>query len=190
MEHFYQGIQNWFNYEDVILEAIEKAQDGASFVEIGIWKGASAAFTGVEIINSGKKIQYDAIDSFHGSREHGDVSSFLYDECKGNLQPLIDAGAINLIQANSPDVAANYADASLDFCFIDASHEYEDVKADIAAWLPKVKPGGILAGHDFYGVDHPGYGKGWVGVFQAVDEAFGHENVKNTKDSWVYYKPA
>ena len=33
------------------------------------------------------------------------------------------------------------------------------------------------------------YGKGWVGVFKAVDEAFGHENVENRGDSWIYNKP-
>eukprot|EP00929_Paragymnodinium_shiwhaense_P107715 TRINITY_DN74085_c0_g1_i1.p1 TRINITY_DN74085_c0_g1~~TRINITY_DN74085_c0_g1_i1.p1 ORF type:complete len:466 (-),score=66.54 TRINITY_DN74085_c0_g1_i1:607-2004(-) len=38
---------------------------------------------------------------------------------------------------------------SLDIVFVDGGHEYEDVRADLAAWWPKVRPGGILAGHDF-----------------------------------------
>ena len=51
----------------------------------------------------------------------------------------------------------------LDFVFIDASHKYEMVKADIEAWYPKVKSGGILGGHDYCTAE--------PGVMKAVDEA-------------------
>jgi hypothetical protein len=61
------------------------------------------------------------------------------------------------------EAAALVPDASLDFVFIDADHLYEGVRADIAAWRPKVKPGGYLSGHDY----HPG---AFEGVVRAVDE--------------------
>lgn len=51
----------------------------------------------------------------------------------------------------------------LDFCFIDAAHDYESVKSDIIAWLPKVKKGGWMIFHD-YGL--------FEGVTKAVDEMF------------------
>ncbi len=38
----------------------------------------------------------------------------------------------------------------LDFVYIDGDHRYEAVKADIQAWLPHVRAGGIIAGHDAY----------------------------------------
>ncbi|CAK0856203.1 unnamed protein product [Prorocentrum cordatum] len=38
---------------------------------------------------------------------------------------------------------------SLDLVFLDARHDYEAVAADVVAWRPKVRPGGILSGHDF-----------------------------------------
>jgi hypothetical protein len=132
---------------------------------------------GVEIFNSGKKIQYDAIDTFEGSKEHGVVVG-LYEEAYNNLKPLIDANVVNLIKAHSQDVVSKYEDESLDFCFIDGSHEYEDVKKDIQAYLKKVKKGGILAGHDYDSL--------WDGVIKAVDETLG--DVKIINGSWIYYK--
>jgi len=41
-----------------------------------------------------------------------------------------------------------FNDGELDFIFVDAGHEYEDVKADIQAWYPKIKKGGYMIGHD------------------------------------------
>ena len=40
-------------------------------------------------------------------------------------------------------------DASLDLAYIDARHDYDGVSEDLAAWWPKICPGGLLAGHDF-----------------------------------------
>jgi hypothetical protein len=53
------------------------------------------------------------------------------------------------------------------------------VKADILAYLPKIKKGGIIAGHDYNNED-------WDGVVRAVDEIFG-DNKKIIKTSWVYF---
>ena len=58
----------------------------------------------------------------------------------------------------------------MDFVFIDADHRYESVKADIRAWVPKLRPGGMLSGHD---IDYPS-------VLRAVSEL-----VPNFKDVGV-----
>jgi len=68
-----------------------------------------------------------------------------------------------LIVDDSVAAAAKIADASLDFIFIDGDHSYEGVQRDLLAWMPKVKPGGWLMGHD-YGNKPDG------GVKRAVDE--------------------
>jgi hypothetical protein len=65
----------------------------------------------------------------------------------------------------SKDIAPQIADASLDLVFIDASHDYDSVKNDIDLWLPKVRTGGFIGGHDY------GHKK-FPGVKKAVDEKF------------------
>lgn len=65
----------------------------------------------------------------------------------------------------SAEAALSVADQSLDFVFIDADHSYEGCKADLNAWAPKVKIGGLLSGHDYENTDFPKFG-----VTRAVDE--------------------
>jgi hypothetical protein len=73
----------------------------------------------------------------------------------------------HILAEASPAAAVHFADESLNFAFLDGNHLYESVQADIRAWWPKIKRGGLLAGHD-YGV-HRDLGGPW-GVRRAVDE--------------------
>lgn len=163
MEHFYEKIDGWFHCADLYRQMVREARDGETFVEVGAWKGRSAAFLAVEIINSGKDINLHVVDSFKGSKEHQDSPEIkngtLYQEFITNMEPVRDH--IVLWPASSLSVAGVFAAGSVDFCYIDASHEYEDVKADILAWLPKIRPGGLLAGDDY---------ECYPGVAKAVDE--------------------
>jgi hypothetical protein len=68
-----------------------------------------------------------------------------------------------------------------DLIFIDANHEYLHVKQDILAWLPKVRPGGIIAGHD-YEPSIPMFS----GVKQAVDEIFGNKIMLGKDRLWIH----
>jgi hypothetical protein len=77
---------------------------------------------------------------------------------------------------------ARRAPNNLDFVFIDADHTEEAVRADIEAWLPKVRPGGLLAGHDY---------DRW-GVTAAVKSVLGEGNYEvdgeGTDKSWYHWK--
>ena len=59
MEHFYNNIKGWFNFDDLYSEMVAKHPSGSHFVEIGCWRGKSTAFMAVEIINSNKDIKFD-----------------------------------------------------------------------------------------------------------------------------------
>ena len=182
MEHFYQNIgEDWFSYPQLYKRIVDNSQDGSHIVEVGSWKGRSAAFMAVEIINSNKKIKFDCVDTWKGSIEHETYDVIteekLYDVFLSNIEPV--KHIINPIRMTSIEASKLYKDNSLDFVFIDASHEYEDVKADILSWLPKVKIGGILAGHDY---------NTFEGVNRAVDEIFRINDLEISEYCYIYKK--
>jgi len=76
---------------------------------------------------------------------------------------ITNLGKDRCMKGRSVEVAKSFADESLDFVFIDADHTYEAVKADLEAWFPKVRKGGIVSGHDY--VEYQNFG-----VIKAVDE--------------------
>lgn len=172
MEHFFRSIPGWYVHADLYRGVVQHAAPGAHFVEVGAWKGKSASFMAVEIINSGKTIQFDVVDTWDGRGEDGEYDEDVtvkhgkvYDAFMYYTEPVKDY--IKPVRMTSVDAAKLYADNSLDFVFLDAGHEYEDVKADIAAWWPKLKPGGTMGGDD-YTRD---------GVKFAVNEAFPYHNL-------------
>lgn len=69
------------------------------------------------------------------------------------------------IHGDSKAVGKEWQDALLDLVFIDGGHQYHEAKGDIEIWLPLIKPGGIVAVHDFEKTV-----KVWPGVDRAVRE--------------------
>jgi hypothetical protein len=138
----------------------------------------------VEINNSGKVIRFDCVDTWKGSfteePHQNDLSvksGTLYEKFMSNTERV--KHIITPIRGDSVSVASQYADDSLDFVFIDGDHRYECVKADIEAWLPKMKSGSILAGHDY----------GWCeDVRRAVHEVLGEGTDSYTDRYGIGYK--
>jgi cephalosporin hydroxylase len=82
------------------------------------------------------------------------------------------------IKQTSADAAKMSSQFSFDFVYIDAGHTYEEVKADIESWLPRVKIGGYIGGHDYHNVDS--------GVIPAVADYFDPNQIKIYEDSsWI-----
>jgi len=95
-----------------------------------------------------------------------------------------------IIRNDSAEAASEISDSSLHFAFIDADHTYDAVKRDIAAWWPKIMPGGFLSGHD-YGFRHDR--RGIWGVTRAVNEfvqVSQLELVRGIYYVWMTPKPA
>ncbi|MBK6563789.1 MAG: class I SAM-dependent methyltransferase [Saprospiraceae bacterium] len=82
-----------------------------------------------------------------------------------------------------------FDNSSFDFVYIDAGHEYEDIKMDYLSWIHKVRCDGIIAGHDYSPV--------FPGVVEFVDLLKQNHDIKFTKgdeyegvnyESWYYIK--
>ncbi len=186
-EHFYQNIQGWFNYQQLYTDVVKTLPNNSHIVEVGAWKGCSSAYLATEIYNSGKNIKLDVVDLWTGEEE--DPTAFttdsefmaynknIYPLFMKNLSPIFDKINMSAIQMSSTKAAQLYEDNSLDFVFIDANHNYKEVKNDILSWLPKLKSGGTFAGHDYNPNSFPG-------VIQAVNEIFPN-NFTLIGDSWI-----
>jgi hypothetical protein len=177
MEHFYKTVPGYFNYENVYDDIITYTPSNSpeKYVEIGAWKGKSICYAAVEIINSGKNITIDSVDTWEGSPGESVImndksikNNTLYNEFIKNIEPV--KHIVTPVKMPSVEAAKLYEDKSLFFVFIDGSHLYESVKEDILAWLPKVKSGGFIGGHDIDQTEE------FNGVRKAVDEIFPNKN--------------
>ena len=141
---------------------------GAFVVEVGSFRGRStvAIAAGLEHVQDARLV---AVDTFAGDPEWDEIAAVsearrLFDLNTGDILFL------EVIQAESVRAADEVADASVDWVFIDALHDYRSVRDDIRAWAPKVKPGGLISGHDY----------GRAGVTDAVLAVFNRVDVEQS----------
>ena len=177
MEHFYKDIYGFCDYVGFYRKAVEIFPSGSHFVEVGSFLGKSAVFMAVEIINSGKRIKFDCVDHWKGSEEHYDNENIdtenLYETFLKNIEPVKDV--INPVRAESVIASKLYKPNSLDFIFIDASHDEMSVKQDLTYWTPRLKENGMIAGDD---IDNEG-------VVNAVKWFFDTEKLEIIGRQWL-----
>jgi len=155
---------------------IEQCPEQGTIVELGAWLGKSSSYLVDKAINKNVII----IDSWLGSPNELQTNHKLalekdiYELFKSNM----GNRKYRSIRGLSKDIVSDFEDESLDVVFIDLTHTYEEVKQDITFWLPKVKKGGILSGHD--------YEIAWEGVIKAVDEMLPTRTIM--ENCWIYKK--
>jgi predicted O-methyltransferase YrrM len=143
----------WFNYPK-FYNYIASLPDMVRMVEVGCWHGESIAHLAKKLIEVQRpSFELWGVDIWekwqtaHASRRDLKNAYAVYN------QTLQEAGVRHLIKdlaLPSIKAAKTFNDHSLDFVFIDADHRPQSVFDDIRAWLPKLRTGGILAGHDYY----------------------------------------
>lgn len=156
-------------------------------VELGSWKGRSTVWLASGVRDRGEGRVY-AVDHWYGSKseahsrllkDYGEDQ--LFQEFLANLDRLGLADVVTPVK--SPTVAAARSwpeDRKIGLLFIDASHDYADVRRDFEYWSPFLAPGGLIAFHDMHS---------WPGPTRLVSELpgwFGH--LRTTHTTWIGQK--
>jgi len=175
----------WLNFKGLFGEG----------VEVGVYRGEYSAL----LLQSWKGARVYSVDPWleFPPDEYTDVCNLSMRDQESNYQTTTNrlghfGNRSVVLRQTSKDAAKRFPDSSLDFVFIDAQHHYEAVKEDIELWAAKVRPGGVIGGHDYL---NGRIESGEYGVKRAVDEwcgNFGHKASITCDDpfpSWFVQKP-
>lgn len=128
------------------------------FAELGFKEGAEI---GVEkgiysetLLKANPGLHLSSIDPWKASvYEPGiqgvDYSQIHFDRCYRIAKKRLSPFNCRIIRKESLEAVGDFADNFLDFVYIDGNHEFVNLANDIHSWQKKVRPGGIVAGHDF-----------------------------------------
>ena len=152
--------QGWFNHGRKILELVERHRPVVC-VELGSWQGASA----IPVARAIRRWRgtLTCVDTWAGQIATPDTpmtSPWMLLSCARNL---IEAGVsanVRLIPSTTADAAACWTQP-IDYLYVDADHSYDGVRADLCAWVPFVKRGGLILGDDYENHMFPGVKEAW-----------------------------
>jgi Predicted O-methyltransferase len=125
-------------------------------VELGSCWGRSACYLAAGLQASGRQARIHCVDLWdlgvHTPERHH--APGVFERFQGNLQSLGLWDYIHPIKSDTVAAARDWK-TPIDLLFIDAGHKYEEVRSDYLAWSPFVKPGGVIAFHDYILDGHP-----------------------------------
>lgn len=150
----------WFNHGEQILALVEQHRPKMC-VEVGTWLGASAIPVARAIRRWGGTVT--CVDTWSGDVYRAPAQPdppLMITGCARNMVQAGVSANVRLIPAASLDAAAWWTEP-IDYLYLDADHTYASVLADLRAWVPHVRSGGLILGDD-YGSDlYPGVQPAW-----------------------------
>jgi len=164
------GIPGWYRHGPFYEWAVNEAPDGAHFVEVGVLFGSASNGLARLILESGKQVRLTMVDAFDVKNLGPKALKVIMDVGLGGFRDTFDhfrrgaahdSGFCDVVTGDTVSSSSIFSDGSLDLVFLDTRHDEEHVSAEISAWLPKVKPAGVLAikaggVRDGEYTDHPG----------------------------------
>jgi MMP 1-O-methyltransferase len=153
-----RNIQGWAHPHSLLTlyDLAQQTPRHGAVVELGSWKGLSAAWMGLALKDRGHGQVY-AVDTWSGTSTepgHADLlkdyaPDQLYQEFLGNMQRLGLQETVTAIRADTRQAARQWQHGtSIALLYIDAGHEYADVRADFEHWAPNVIDGGVIVFDD------------------------------------------
>jgi hypothetical protein len=149
-------------------------------VEVGVFKGEYTevlAKSGLKIYGVDPWRQYGGYDSNRGQPWLDE----LYNTAKTRLDRYKN---VSLIRKTSMEAVESFAENSIDFVYIDGNHQFRYIAEDIVEWGIRVKPGGIICGHDYALFKHR-FPRGGCQVKEVVDA---YVRSYDIKDFWILGK--
>jgi predicted O-methyltransferase YrrM len=95
----------------------------------------------------------DAWRAYPSYRDH--VTQALFDRFLAETQARLRPYHVTFMRDWSLEAAKAVPDGSLDYVYLDSNHDFQHISEDLCAWLPKVRTGGIAAGHDYVKRSNP-----------------------------------
>jgi hypothetical protein len=176
MPRHYLNIHGHFNFEQVYHDQVTNApHSDVHFLEIGCYLGKSTVFLAECIKESGKSITLHVIDTFEGEGMSVNEDN-LYQKFIANINNANVADVIKVYNRKSDDAVTLFNDNFFDFIYIDGLHTYDAVTSDIVNYLPKLKLGHVLAGHDYQS----------MAVQSAVNDNLGYDNLLFHQNTWLF----
>ena len=156
MNYYYRSIPSaeMSDYEGFYRYIADKLPNHAWIAELGVANGRGVILMASLMAKLDKPCTIWAVDNF----------SYGADNQRADFETNVSNSGEITIQTMDMDTlvaSCRCQDEQFDFVFIDSSHLYENTKAEIRLWLDKIKPGAVLAGHDYSDNDQ---------VKKAVDE--------------------
>lgn len=157
---------------------------GGRVAELGSWKGRSLC--SVADIIKDRNLQVVSVDTFAGTSGDSERDGASREEAKRvNIKEVfkrnMDVFGISpeILHMTTHEASSKFEDYNFDLVYVDADHAYGRIKDDLVDWWPKVKRGGVLAGHDTT----------WPEVQKALSEEFGHLVSVDYVNSWWVDRP-
>lgn len=148
-----KGIDGWFSEDEGRWYArFARALRGGIFVEVGSWKGRSTSFIGP--VCNANQTRLVCVDHWRGSNDllaDRYAAALAVEDVEQTFRRnMIALGiTVEVIAAPSAVAAAAFKPHSVDRVFIDAGHDKASVAEDLRVWSERLRPDGILAGHDY-----------------------------------------